>query len=186
MLLSPKAKRPTSIKHSNSQALKPTSTQILKSKIPYHAQTLKPKSPNVTKHLQTTPTWNSIRPPWLHTILNLWVRRNCSSRHTGSSPDAIRAAHRAEESSRPRIFQGVHVCNCFASWPNNIEQGRQHHHCPLVQIDLGIAGRNRAFMKLLCLVFTNRKCFRVWVEKSESLQTEGRHFRSTICKINDV
>ena len=23
-------------------------------------------------------------------------------------------------------------------------------------------------------------------EKSESLQTEGRHFRSTICKINDV
>ena len=24
------------------------------------------------------------------------------------------------------------------------------------------------------------------MKKSESLQTEGRHFRSTICKLNDV
>ena len=27
---------------------------------------------------------------------------------------------------------------------------------------------------------------KVFKKKSESVQTEGRHFRSTICKVNDV
>ena len=34
-----------------------------------------------------------------------------------------------------------------------------------------------------------KNCIMFWgyrIKKSESLQTEGRHFKSTICKINDV
>ena len=38
----------------------------------------------------------------------------------------------------------------------------------------------------LCKQRMSKKNLQSLFKKSESLQTEGRHFRSTICKINDV
>ena len=102
--------------------------------------------------LRPIPTQGSIRPRDLDRYHFEFVgQAACSSR---------------EESSRPRIFQGVHVCNCFASWPNNIEQGRRHHHCPSTA---DIAGRNRAFMKLLFSVYPS-KVFSSLIRKKVDLQ----------------
>ena len=68
------------------------------------------------------------------------------------------------------------------------------HKAPLVNIVRFSSSKNKLHKKISekkvkkmsQLLVPTTKMVAVVTKKSESLQTEGRHFRSMICKINDV